>query len=46
MEIPGTHNDRYTVDFDNFKEVEGSQFPGFIEIKSPDGRTVQIRFSK
>lgn len=45
MEIPGTHNDRYTVDFDNFKEVEGSQFPGFIEIKSPDGRTVQIRFT-
>ena len=45
MEIPGTHNDRYTVDFDNFREVEGSQFPGLIEIKSPDGRTVQIRFT-
>jgi hypothetical protein len=45
MDIPGTHNDIYTVDFDNFKEVEGSQFPGFIELKSPDGRTVQIRFT-
>ncbi len=45
VEIAGTHNDRYTIDFDNFKDIAGSQFPGFIEIKAPEGRTVQIRFT-
>lgn len=44
IEIPG--RETYTAIFENFRNVEGSDLPGVIEIRSGEDRTVRIRYTE